>query len=106
MNPFHCVRPLTSIRTGMLMALLAITNTAYCDEAKLTVKATDTTKTVLEKQLNKSITVSLANGKEYTGKLISVGDQMIHIDNLRGMEYFDAIITLEDVQSVVIRTKN
>jgi small nuclear ribonucleoprotein (snRNP)-like protein len=95
----------TLIRILSLAVILAFANPVHSDDMKLSLSAKDSIRSILEKQLDKTVTITLANGKEYTGRLISVGDQLLHIDNLRGMEYFDAIVTLETVQSIVLRTK-
>ncbi|ARU56690.1 hypothetical protein OLMES_2640 [Oleiphilus messinensis] len=65
----------------------------------------DNIPTLLSRLDTRTITVSLKNGKEYTGRVARVTDHILHLDNLRGMEYFDAVITIEDVSGFVIRTQ-
>ena len=51
------------------------------------------------------VELTLANGKSYRGKLGTVGDHAVIVTELAGKEFYDALIRLEDVSSIEVRTR-
>ena len=45
-----------------------------------------------------------STGKKMGGKVGQVTDNIVHLSNLTGAEYFDAFIDVKDVAAVIIRT--
>jgi len=78
---------------------------AAAQDAKLEVKSTDTVRTLLERQIGKRISVVLTTGPELAGVVVSVGDKVVHLSELTGREFFDAIVNLEQVGAVIIRVR-
>ena len=54
----------------------------------------------------KRVSVTLDSGTAYEGILTKVGDHLIHISRLTGKEYFDAVIRIEKISGLVVRTKS
>jgi hypothetical protein len=75
-------------------------------EAKLEVRSNDTVRTVLERQVGKRVSVVLTTGPELAGVVTSVGDKVVHLSELTGREFFDAVVNLDQVGAVVIRTRS
>ena len=63
-------------------------------------------KEVLNEYTGKRVSVTLNSGAVFAGILTKVGDHLIHISRLRGKEYFDAMIRIDKISSVVIRAKS
>ena len=74
-------------------------------DTKLEVKSTDTVRTLLERQIGKRISVVLTTGPELAGVVVSVGDKVVHLSELTGREFFDAVVNLEQVGAVIIRVR-
>lgn len=54
----------------------------------------------------KRVSVTLDSGTAYEGILTKVGDHLVHISRLTGKEYFDAVIRIEKISALVVRTKS
>ncbi len=50
--------------------------------------------------IGKKIYVNLDSGKSYAGIVREVGNHLIHLEKLEGKEYFDALIRIENVDSI------
>jgi ABC-type phosphate/phosphonate transport system substrate-binding protein len=74
-------------------------------EAKLEVRNADTVKNVLERQVGKRVGVVLHTGQELTGVVTTVGDKVVHLAELSGRDFFDAVVSLEQVAAVVVRVR-
>ena len=51
----------------------------------------------------KSISVFLVSGKSVTGTVKAVGDDLLHLEQLEGKSYFDALILLDQVEAIETR---
>ena len=72
----------------------------------LSVNADDTIVSILMAHKDKRVTVKLKSGNELTGKVGEVNDKIVHLIELSGMEYFDAVTSIKAIEAVVIRTKS
>jgi len=73
--------------------------------APLTVGASDNIQQVLETQKGKRVTVKLASGDELTGVVKSISSHAVHLGELSGKEFYDAVIATDRIAAVIIRTK-
>lgn len=90
------------IISGFILAMtLAVTASA----APLAVAKGDTVASVLSAQQGKRVTVRLASGEELSGKVATVGDGVLHLGELAGREFFDAVIPLTGIEAVIIRVR-
>lgn len=68
--------------------------------------ADDDLESVLAAHTGKYVTVVLESGKEFTGKVGSVYEDAMHLMELSGKEFYDAVIDTDEVAAVVIRVRN
>jgi hypothetical protein len=80
-------------------------STAAAQEAKLEVRSADTVKSLLERQVGKRVGVVLHTGQELTGVVTTVGDKVVHLSELSGRDFFDAVVNLEQVAGVVVKVR-
>ena len=73
--------------------------------APLTVSKSDTVAGLLAAQKGNRVTIKLQSGEELSGKVITVGDQVLQLGELAGKEFFDAVIPLGSVVAVIIRVR-
>jgi len=73
--------------------------------AELRVGGSDTVQTVLAAQKGARATVRLRSGQELTGVVREVNARVVHLGTLTGREFFDAVVPLEAVDAVLVRTK-
>jgi hypothetical protein len=94
-------------RPLLLVALLVLSLAAgvAAQEARLPVSTQDTVRTVLQRQMGKTVTLKLDSGDELTGKVRLVGDRIAHLEELAGKELFDAVVDLDEVAAVIVRAR-
>jgi hypothetical protein len=85
-----------------LMTTLAATAVA---EDKIGFKPSDTPATVLKRNEGQKAEIRLKSGEKLSGKVTAVGEKAVHISELTGQEFYDAVISLDDVSAVIIRVK-
>lgn len=93
------------IRVFLLGAALAGA-AALAASAELRVAATDSVETVLAAQKDKRVTVRLRSGQEITGTVRNVSGKLVQLGAVTGREFFDAVVPLEAVEAVLVRTKD
>ena len=82
-------------------ALLAVQ--AHAQGLSLTI--TDTTQTIVAAQKGKRITLRLRSGQEFTGTVRESSDRLVVLAEVSGREFFDAIIPIDAIEAVLIRTR-
>lgn len=91
-----------------LTALLAAATLASFPvlAAEVKISAADTVESVLTAQKSKRVTVRLRSGQEMTGTVREITPRLVHLGALSGREFFDAVIAVESIEAVVIRTRD
>ena len=65
----------------------------------------DTMASVLTAQKGKRVMVRLRSGQDLTGTVTAVTPKLVHLATLSGREFFDAVIALDAIEAVQIRTR-
>lgn len=89
------------VATAVLCLVLAAPALAQ----EVSISANDTTQTVIAAQKGKRITLRLRSGQEFTGVVREATGKLVVLGALTGREFFDAVIPLESVDAVLIRTR-
>ena len=84
--------------------LLCATFTATA--ADLKVAPGDTIESVLGAQKDKRVTLRLRSGHELNGTVRAVGAKVVQISAPAGREFFDAVVPLDAIEAVLVRTKD
>ena len=87
-----------------IFALVATLATTVLAEGKVGFTPADTIASVLTRQVGQRIELRMKSGEKFVGKLEAVGEKTIHLSALAGQEFFDAVVVLEDISSVILRT--
>ncbi len=91
------------MKTLHLVALIfAMSLSAHADT--LTPAKDSTQATVLQTQAGKQVELRLKSGEKISGKVAFVGDNVVHLTTLTGMEMFEATVSISDISAVVVRT--
>jgi len=69
------------------------------------VGASDSFETLISAQKGKRVTLRTRSGGELTGVVRSVTPKYVHLGALAGRDFFDAVIALETLEAVIVRTK-
>ena len=71
----------------------------------LGISAADTLHTVAAAQKGKRITVRLRSGQEITGTVTGHTERLIVLAEVANREFFDAVIAVDAIEAVLVRTK-
>ena len=85
------------------VAFAATTHTATAQELRVGVN--DTVQSILAAQKGKRVTVRVRSGQEFTGIMRDVTGKLVQLGAISGREFFDAVVPLEAVDAVLVRTK-
>jgi hypothetical protein len=61
---------------------------------------------VLAAQKGKKVTVRLRSGQETTGTVATVTPKVVQLSTVAGKEFFDAVVPLEAIEAIYVRTKD
>ena len=95
------------IPVSMLVCLLLAIPTLplSAEELQPDVNAAHTIKQTLDQQAGKTAKVKLRSGQELDGKVLKVGSNGVHLAELAGMEFYDAVIRLDVIDAVIVRAR-
>jgi len=94
---------LTVVLLGI--ACLQANPPAVAAQAKFQIESWDTVKSVLERHVGRVVRLRLQSGEELTGTVTKVGDTMVQLSELAGREFFDAVIPIDRISAVILRTR-
>lgn len=66
----------------------------------------DNVKTLLQRQVGKTVELRMRSGEKIAGKLEKVGDTMVHLSQLTGAEFYEAAVAMDAISAVVMRAKS
>ena len=94
------------MRIAIPTLLLAATLTAHPALAQdLKVTAADSFETLISVQKGKRITVRTRSGGELTGVVRVATPRFVQLGAISGREYFDAVIAVDTIEAVIVRTR-
>ena len=93
-------------KTHALILGIALAFSIPAIAADLDVKAGDSVESVLAAQKGKRVTIKTRSGQEITGTVKMVSPKLVQVSQVSGREFFDAVLPLEAVEAVLVRTKD
>lgn len=86
----------------LLVLFTAMTLSAH---ANTLAPAKDSTQSaMLQSQSGKQVELILKSGQSIGGKIASVGDNVVHLTSLTGKEMYEAVVNINDISAIVVRT--
>ena len=92
------------LQRSLLIVLLSSTS-LFAADGKLELKDDDSVKSVLLRQVGQVVELRLGSGEKIGGKVEKVGENLVHLTQLNGAEFFEAAVDIESVSAVVVRAK-
>jgi hypothetical protein len=74
-------------------------------QEKFQIEGADTVKSILERQTGHAVKLRLQSGEEVGGTVTKVGEHVVHLSGLAGREFFDAVVRLDAINAVMLRTR-
>jgi len=90
-----------SLLVGIIITAVICASSFAQDKASLQPNATVVS--LLQGSAGKSVELHLRSGEKMGGKIAQVTDNVVHLSNLTGAEYFDAFVDVKDISAVVVR---
>ena len=90
-----------SLLVGIVITAVTCASSFAQDKASLQPNATVVS--LLQGSAGKSVELHLRSGEKMGGKIAQVTDNIVHLSNLTGAEYFDAFVDVKDISAVVVR---
>jgi hypothetical protein len=87
----------------LFVIILAVTCSSLIAEEKTALQPNATVVSFLQGSAGKSVELHLRSGEKMGGKVAQVTDNVVHLSNLTGAEYFDAFVDVKDISAVVVR---
>jgi hypothetical protein len=95
------------VMMGLIVAVFLIAfQSIVAAQEKIELRQDIGIKEALLQFTGKRVSVTLDSGTAYEGILTKVGDHLIHISRLTGKEYFDAVIRIDKISALVVRTRS
>src|SRR5262245_51515521 len=89
--------------TLMLAPVVPAQGPAKPEGAKIDVA--ETLQGNLSRYVGEKVEVVLVSGKSLTGTVKGVGKESVHLAALEGKEFFDALVRVDQIGAIVVRTK-
>jgi len=83
--------------------LAAVTSSSLLAQDKAGLQPNATVLSLLQGSAGKSVELHLRSAEKMGGKVAQVTDNVVHLSNLAGAEYFDAFVDAKDISVVVVR---
>ncbi len=98
----HCVN-IAAVNPGTLLLLASAT--LAVQQSKVELQPSDTIPAILERQVGRSVELRLKSGEKLVGKLQRQNDELVHLSALVDAEFYDAVVCVDDIAAVLVRTK-
>ena len=89
----------------LLVATALCLAIAHASAQSVAVAPADTIQSVVSAQKGKRVTLRLRSGQELTGTVRESTDRLVVLADLAGREFFEAVVPIESVEAVIVRTK-
>jgi hypothetical protein len=93
----------TEMKSLRLLTLLIMTTTAALAQTPIGFQSSDTIASVLKRQVGQKVELRLKSGEKIGGKVESLGDKLVYLTAITGMEYYEGVVLVDDVSAVVVR---
>ena len=93
---------LTALALGA--TLLAAAPSARAEGPLFTVEGAQAMRDNLKSRIKQSVTLRLSGSdKDVTGIVVAVGDEAVHLTQIGGMEFYDALVRIADIEAILVR---
>jgi hypothetical protein len=84
---------------------LGLVASGVCAEEAFSVARGENVRDVLTRQIGKSVTLRLRAGEELGGKVQAVGEHVVHLAQLSGRDFYDAVVRVDSIDAVMVRAR-
>ncbi len=88
-----------------LFLFLVFTGSLFAEESKFELNESYGIRDVLNSNVGKRITVKTDMGEVLEGTVTRVGSHLVHISRLSGKDFYDAVVVIDKIDSVIFRAR-
>jgi hypothetical protein len=88
-----------------IVVIVALGYSNLSAQTKIDLQPSDTVLSILQGSTGQTVELRLRSGEKMGGKVEKVTDNVVHLSQLTGAEFFDGFIDTKDIDAIVIRTK-
>jgi len=92
------------MKTLQILTLITAMSLSALADTALNPAKDATQGSVLQTRTGQTVELRLKSGEKISGKVASVGDQIVHLTALTGLEMYEASVTISDISAVVVRS--
>ena len=85
----------------LLSLLPGLSAAADKKQDKYLINPSDNIKTILEQEIDLPVKLRLRSGTEISGTVARVGNGVVQISKVAGMERYDAVVKIDDISAVL-----
>ena len=74
-------------------------------QGKIDLQSSDTVQSILQKNVGQILELRMKSGEKIGGKVEKLGANLVHLSELSGAEFYDAVVAIDDVAAIVVRVK-
>ena len=89
---------------ALLVSVAALASSQAAD-SRLEFQQGDSMHSVLLRQAGQVVEIRLKSGEKLGGKIEKVGEKLVHLSQLTGAEFYEAVVAVEEISAVIIRAK-
>ena len=89
-----------SLVIGIIVAAVTCSSLLAQEKAAMQPNATVLS---LQGSAGKAVELHLRSGEKMGGKVAGITENVVHLSNLTGVEFFDAFVDVKDISAVVVR---
>ncbi|TAN37871.1 MAG: hypothetical protein EPN25_14950 [Nitrospirae bacterium] len=89
----------------VMLTMTLVTADLFAAEGPFELNAGYSIKEVLTAQVGKRVSVRTDAGETFEGTVTRVGDHLLHISKLSGKDFYDAVVRIDRINSVVLKVR-
>lgn len=88
-----------------LVISLAFVQLAVAEEKKMEINTSFSVKQILSSFTGQRVALKTDAGETIEGTVTAVGDHVVHISKISGKDFYDAVVVIDRINSVVFRAR-
>ena len=103
----NCFDPKRVVLAGVLALafFLSAANNVTAEEKKVEINTSYSIKQILSSFSGQRVLLKTDAGEAIEGYVTSVGENVVHISKLSGKDFYDAVVVIDRISSIVFRAR-
>lgn len=94
------------VTTVFVLTSILAPQILLASDPSFSIQKEQTIRDILENQVGHYVKVKLDSGEELGGMVKTIGANVLHITELSGRDYFDAVIRIESIDAIIVKARD